>query len=216
MERGRSNRLEETVIRDELNPGSDNAPAWNACYRAGDTPWDQGLPSPGLLDYLAEHPIHGQVFVPGCGRGHDVRALAAQGISVTGLDVSSEAIQLAASFDLVGDEQYVVGDLFSLPPDLQQSFDWVWEHTCFCAIHPEQREDWVDAVYEALKPEGKVLGIFFIAPESDSSGPPFKMQPDALKTILERRFIIESEWEPERFYPGREAAECMMILSKRP
>ena len=52
---------------------------WNAAYRLGDTPWDKGYAAPPLIEFLKRQSISGCVLVPGCGAGHDVRALVGAG-----------------------------------------------------------------------------------------------------------------------------------------
>ena len=50
---------------------------WEDAYQRRETPWEKGQPHPGLVDFLAENgPLAGEIFVPGCGSGHDVRALS--------------------------------------------------------------------------------------------------------------------------------------------
>jgi len=50
-------------------------------YKTGDTPWEKGEASPGLIDFLRETPppVKGSVLVPGCGFGRDARAWAEAG-----------------------------------------------------------------------------------------------------------------------------------------
>ena len=52
---------------------------WEERYRQADTPWDKGVAHPAVVRWLAEHPgrMTGAVLVPGCGLGHDARAIAA-------------------------------------------------------------------------------------------------------------------------------------------
>ena len=51
---------------------------WDRRYQIGDIPWEKGAPAPPLLEWLqACGPLHGNILVPGCGYGHDVRAIAA-------------------------------------------------------------------------------------------------------------------------------------------
>ena len=70
---------------------------WEKRYQTGDTSWEKGAPSPGLVDFLAAHPElpRGTVCVPGCGTGHDARAWAAAGFDAVGLDLAPSAIALA-------------------------------------------------------------------------------------------------------------------------
>ncbi|MDB6111724.1 MAG: thiopurine S-methyltransferase, partial [Pedosphaera sp.] len=114
---------------------------WEQRYQSGDMPWEKGEGSPGLVDFLAAHPElpRGTVCVPGCGTGHDVRTWARAGFSVTGLDIAPSAIRLArertASAGLTA--QFQQQDFLSDAP--AQPFDWLFEHTLFCAIDPKQR-----------------------------------------------------------------------------
>lgn len=187
---------------------------WEAHYQAGDTPWDKGAPSPGLVDFLAQTPLSGRGLVPGCGAGHDVRALAAGGEEVVGLDVAASAIRRAESFSKAGNERYVLGDLFNLPPELRGAFDWVWEHTCFCAIDPASRAAYVEAVAGALRPRGHLLAIFYLDPGHDdpNDGPPFGVSIAELDALFAPRFELVREWLPERAYAGREGREWMRLL----
>src|SRR3954462_7874148 len=70
---------------------------WEQRYQTGDTPWEKGEASPGLVDFLASHPKlpRGSVCVPGCGTGHDAREFAKAGFQTYGFDIAPSAIQLA-------------------------------------------------------------------------------------------------------------------------
>jgi SAM-dependent methyltransferase len=187
---------------------------WEARYREKDMPWEKGAPSPGLVDFLATDPARGQVLVPGCGFGHDVRALATTADEVVGLDLAASAIKGARQFPVVGGERYVQGDLFALPPALRGAFDWVFEHTCFCAIDPALRPAYVEAVAGALRPGGKLLAVFYLDPGNDSpdEGPPFEVSLAELDRLFLARFTLLREWLPRRTYPGREGREWMRVF----
>ncbi len=189
---------------------------WEDHYRRGETPWEKGGPSPGLVEFLAAETIRGRVLVPGCGFGHDVRALAASADEVVGIDIAASAITGAKKFPRVGQERYESADLFALPADLRGSFDLVWEHTCFCAIDPSLRPAYVEAVAGALKPEGKLLAIFYLDPGNDSpdEGPPFEVSMAELDRLFLPRFKLEREWLPQRAYQGREGREWMRLLAR--
>lgn len=190
---------------------------WEAQYQKGETPWEKGAPSPGLVDFLTEHRVEGRVLVPGCGFGHDVRALAAQGADVLGLDIAPSAVEGARRIPAVAGECYELGDLFALPPAMHGTFDWVWEHTCFCAIHPSQRAAYVEAVHSALRPGGHLLGVFYLDPGNDSpdEGPPFEVSVTELNRLFLPRFELLREELPARAYPGREGREWLRVLRRR-
>jgi len=187
---------------------------WEDHYHRQDTPWEKGEPSPGLVDYLRTEPVRGRVLVPGCGFGHDVRALAATADEVTGIDVARSAVMGARQFPNVGGENYAEADLFNLPKAFLGSFDWVWEHTCFCAIDREMRTAYVEAVAGALKPGGGLLAIFYLDPGDDGPDdhPPYGVSLAELDALFGGRFALVREWLPERAYPGREGREWMRIL----
>jgi SAM-dependent methyltransferase len=182
---------------------------WEAHYTSGDLPWDKGAPSPALLEALERVMMRGRVLVPGCGLGHDVRALAAAGAEVVGLDISTSAVAAAERAPKVGSERYVCGDLFALPAEFAGAFDWVWEHTCFCAIDPARRAEYVRACAQALRPGGDFLGVFYVDPGQAlaTEGPPFETRLADLDRLFEGRFELREEWCPRRAYPGREGRE---------
>lgn len=190
---------------------------WEQHYLEGDMPWEKGAPCPALVDFLKLAPVHGRVLVPGCGAGHDVRALAATADEVLGVDIAPSAIRLARSHPVVGGERYERADLFDLPATLRGRFDWVWEHTCFCAIDRAMRPAYVEAVSGALAPGGRLLAIFYLNPDQDhpDDGPPFGVAIEELDRLFLPRFELVREWLPEHAYPGREGREWMRVFSLR-
>ncbi|MCE9543557.1 MAG: methyltransferase domain-containing protein [Verrucomicrobia bacterium] len=187
---------------------------WDARYRAGDTPWDEEGAAPALTEFLSLHPIRGEVLVPGSGPGHDVRALAAQENSVTGLDLSPTAIALAQSFPPAGNERYEQGDLFDLPASWSGSFDWVVEHTCFCAIPPSLRPEYVRAILRMLKPDGHYFAIFYLNPAA-SEGPPHGVSMEEINSLFGPDFELLEEWRPKESFKGREGREICHLWKKR-
>jgi SAM-dependent methyltransferase len=190
---------------------------WEAHYVTNDMPWEKGAPHPALVDYLTRSQVRGKVLVPGCGTGHDVRALAAHGADPVGFDIAPSAISSAQTFPRAGTEIYVLGDLFNLDPALVGTFDWVFEHTCFCAIDPSQREAYVRGVHAALKPGGHLLAIFYLDPGNDSpdEGPPFEVSIAELDRLFLPSFELVEEWLPEKTHAGREGREWMRLFQRR-
>jgi SAM-dependent methyltransferase len=190
---------------------------WDGAYKSRQTPWDKGAPSPGLVDLLEAAPMRGRVLVPGCGLGHDVRAIAAQPrVNVVGVDISPTALARARRFKTRGREVFLNADLFGLPRELRGVFDWVWEHTCFCAIPMRRRKDYVSAIRSALKKGGELAAIFFLDPglPDPEAGPPFGVTKRQLNSLFLRSgaFELVHEWDPERAYPGREGRELMRVM----
>jgi SAM-dependent methyltransferase len=186
---------------------------WEELYQQRDTPWEKGRPHPALVDFLAEHgPLAGEICVPGCGSGHDVRALTTATNQVLGIDLAPFAVKKAKSMARVANEQYLLADLFALPNELDGRFDWIFEHTCFCAIDPALRRSYVATIVRLLKPGGRLLAIFFLNPDHDEEGPPYCVSRDELEQLFDSSFTIEREWVPARTHPGREGRELMRVL----
>ncbi len=190
---------------------------WENRYQTRDTPWDKSGPHPLLAGWLAQEPVRGRVLVPGSGFGYDVRALAATAAEVVGIDIAPSAIAAAQAVPAIGGERYEVADLFALAPELRGSFDWVWEHTCFCAIDPARREDYVAAVAGALRPGGQLLAVFYLDPGNarPDEGPPFETSLGELDRLFLPRFELLREGAPSRTYPGREGREWVRLLWRR-
>jgi SAM-dependent methyltransferase len=144
-----------------------------------------------------------------------VRAISRPDNEVVGLDIAPSAIQGARGFPAVAEEQYIEGDLFELPLKLHRRFDWVWEHTCFCAIDPSKRRLYVEAVATALKPGGHLLAVFYLNPDRDGEGPPFGVTPGELDAFFGADFELVREWQPGAAYPGREGRERMQLWKRK-
>jgi SAM-dependent methyltransferase len=198
-------------------------PDWDAHYREGNMPWDKGAPAPPLVEWIENNPgrLTGRGLVPGCGLGYDVRLLAAAGAgAVTGLDLSPTAIEMAGEITPAGGEDYLVADLFSYADEHRGSFDWIWEHTLFCAIDPEERARYLSAVSTLLKPGGLLLAVFFLDPYDDEhqpgGGPPHGCHEDELRERFVGSGLFEwlHSYVPVRAYPGREDAELVVELRR--
>ena len=193
---------------------------WEHRYRTGDTPWDKGRPVPALLELLAEHADWGTgpVLVPGCGLGHDVRALGALGIPVVGLDVSPTAVELARQFPPTGRQTYEVGDFLDPTWRAGREFSAVWEHTCFCAIDPTERPRYAQAVADCLPAGGLLAGVFFLTPcdpVDTDTGPPFGVTVAELDAWFAPAFARLTGWVPHAAFPGREQREWLGLWRKR-
>jgi methyl halide transferase len=207
MERGASEHLETPLMM---------STEWEDRYQKGETPWEKGAAHPALIEFLRSTPVTGRGLVPGCGLGHDVRALAATADEVIGIDIAPSAIKAASSFPQVGGETFVHGDLFALPKSWHGAFDWVFEHTCFCAIDRSLRAAYVEAVAQLLYPGGYLFAVFFLEPQMDpgEQGPPFGVTLQELDALFSPRFALEKEWTPERTFAAREGRERCRVLRR--
>ena len=197
---------------------------WDQRYRQGDTPWDKGHASPALIHWLKNDPgqISGHVLIPGCGTGHDVRAIAAAepASAALGIDLSPTAITACQQNKVHDNEQYQQADLFQLPSKYHATFDWVWEHTCYCAIDPSKRPQYVSAIASALKRGGTFLGIFYLNPHSEAmipnDGPPHGTSIQEVKSLFlaDSEFALLDSKKPDACYPGRDGREHILQFQR--
>ncbi len=194
---------------------------WEARYLAGDMPWEKGNAAPPLLELLERTgpELWGTraVLVPGCGFGHDARALAARGLQVIGLDLSPTAVAGAMAFEPAGKEIYQLGNFLDLGWQGETEFSSIWEHTCLCAINPSQRPAYAAAAAGILPPGGILAGVFFLNPfdpGEDRTGPPFGATLEELEGLFSPWFEKVDGWVPQQAYPGREGRERIGIFRR--
>jgi len=187
---------------------------WEERYQSRDMPWEKGEPSPGLVDFLSAHADlpKATVCVPGCGLGHDVRAWAKAGFNTTGFDIAPSAVQLATEITRAAglSAEFRMTDFLAAEPPFL--FDWVFEHTLFCAIQPRQRDDYTNALLRWLKPAGQYLAVNYLIPDQD--GPPFGTTREEVVTHFSPNFDLVAEWVP-RSYPNRVGLERMFWWKRK-
>lgn len=192
---------------------------WNSAYENDDTPWDKGFAAPPLAEFLellncgkVGRRVHasrssamlGKILVPGCGSGHDVRLLSKHGAEVTGLDIAPSALKKASGFSKTGAERYALGDFIHLDEKYHGVFDWVFEHTCLCAIEPSQRAAYVQSLKQVLKPGGDFLAIFFReVSDYTGDGPPHPISGDDIEALFANDFELVESFVPQQTYPSR-------------
>ena len=203
----------------EETPSAVNEPAfWQGLYDRREDGWELGEPAPPLADHLARNPPpQGKVAVLGCGRGHDCRLLAKAGYQVWGFDFARQAIHVARALAQVEklDIAFEQRDIFDLLPEYRGFFDGVWEYTCFCAIDPRRRGEYVGLVSEILKPEGWFLACFY--PLRDGTdGPPFPTSEAEIRRLFAPHFTFLEASVPQASVDRRKGLECMVLAQPLP
>lgn len=187
-----------------------NSEYWENRYQEGTTRWDLGKASPPLVSLLNLPDLTlktGRVAVLGCGRGYDAMLFADRGFDVIGFDFAPLAIIQATTLAQTAENsaQFLQRDIFNLADEFPSYFDYVIEHTCFCAIEPEQRLDYVQIVQQILQPQGELIGVFFT--HSRAGGPPFGVTPTQIKQYFEPKFEIISLVPVINSVPERQGEE---------
>ena len=186
---------------------------WDGLYATGGDGWELGQPAPALVDFVEQTPPpRGRVAVLGCGRGHDARFLATRGYEVVGYDFSSAAVTAARALarrDGVKVE-FEQRDIFTLGRDHAHAFDGLWEYTCYCAIDPARRGDYVRTVSAIIRPGGWLLACFFPF-RGAPNGPPFPVSRAEIARRLAPRFRIARDFPPLRSARGRQGRERVVL-----
>jgi methyl halide transferase len=189
---------------------------WDALYAAGGDGWELGAAAPPLVDVVERTPPpRGRVAVLGCGRGHDARLLAARGYEVVGYDFSTVAVEAARALAPRDglNVRFEQRDIFTLGRDEAHAFDGVWEYTCFCAIDPTRRDEYVRTVASILRPGGWLLACFFPL-RGGGAGPPFPVTRAEVRRRFAGSFRFERAQPPLRSARGRQGREWL-VLARR-
>lgn len=190
---------------------------WQRRYLDHDTPWDKGRPSPPLEDYLQTNQVAGRVLVPGCGAGHDARLLgeSAPHAEVVAIDIAPAACELAEKFANPTNVKYLARDFLACDRDFSGAFDWLVEHTLFCAIEPGERAAYARAARHVLRPSGWFLAVFYRQPERDGEdGPPYGCSDSELAELFGDGFELAECWVPRRNYESRLGREEMRLFRR--
>jgi SAM-dependent methyltransferase len=162
---------------------------WRSRYREQDLGWDLGAAAPPLVRaFQALTPC--RAVVVGCGQGHEVRALAKLGFDAVGVDFAPEAVERARALTAAAGLQatFVQADVLALPGALGTCGLWV-EHTCFCAIDPARRSEYVAAAERTLLPGGELVGLFYA--HGRAGGPPYRTTEAEVRRRFQPGFEIE-------------------------
>ncbi|HUP36808.1 MAG TPA: methyltransferase domain-containing protein [Candidatus Limnocylindria bacterium] len=168
-------------------------------------------PAAPALPQSADTRGRARVAVPGSGRGHDARLLARHGYRVTAFDFADAAVAEArrlAALDGV-DVAVEQRDVFTLGRDYAGAFDGVWEYTCFCAIEPARREEYVQVLHTILRAGGLLLACFFPLREGED-GPPFPVSRGDIDRALAGRFTVVRAGPPGRSAERRRDLEWLV------
>ncbi|MBD1852901.1 methyltransferase domain-containing protein [Leptolyngbya sp. FACHB-711] len=189
---------------------------WENCYQEGTARWDLGHPAPPFASLLDSEnaPLPGRIAVLGAGRGQDALLFAERGFEVVGFDFAPSAVNDANELAQARgyQAQFLQRDIFKLSPEFDRSFDYVLEHTCFCAIDPTQREAYVQVVKALLRPAGALIALFWA--HDRSGGPPFGTSLEEIRSRFMPTFEIVSIDRPKNSIERRRNEEYLIVLRK--
>lgn len=174
----------------------------NASDDLSSIPWATMSPNVHLLEYLEEaEAVKGKrALVIGCGLGDDAVALVNKGYDTDAIDISSTAISMAKERFRESGVHFSVQDIFALPKNFNEAYDFVYEGLTIQSLPREQRELVVEIISGLLAKGGK---LFVYAhgqeDEDDYGGPPWPLYSHEFDLFLDKGFkAVYSKQEAEK------------------
>ena len=189
---------------------------WSDVYVKEGTPrWDLAAPSPVLVDMLPRLKLpKSRILVLGCGEGHDAALFAEAGHVVTAVDFSQEGLKRGKEkYGHLPNLIFHESNIFDLPTEWNNSFDLVVEHTCYCAIPPDQRNEMVRLWRRMLHEQGQIMAVFFVMEKR--IGPPFGTTEWEVRKQLDKyfHFLFWSRWRLS--IESRQGRELFVLAKKK-
>lgn len=165
---------------------------WTRRYEEGKTGWDIGTvsrPIKEYIDQLSDKEI--KVLIPGAGNAYEAEYLYDRGFSTTYvLDISELPLNQAKSrIPDMPEGQFLQDNFFTLTGQ----YDLILEQTFFCSFEPtpENRKHYAVKMHELLKPNGKLVGLWFDLPLETGAKRPFGGSKEEYISYLRPYFEIQ-------------------------
>ena len=199
-----------------MNHKEDTVKFWDEKYLLQNTGWDLKGPTP-VFENIAKTISKGKLCILGCGKGYDAILFAENDFKVTAVDFAPEAIKSLNNLVNKKPENLKVlqKDIFKLNKDFFEYFDYVIEQTCFCAIHPSRRLNYIQLVTNILKKNGKLIGLWFPLDKNISeAGPPYGISVKEIKSYFNKKWKVEKEEFSKLSVSSRTGREKLIIFKK--
>lgn len=155
-------------------------------------PWSIGEPQPEIAALIAAGKVHGEVLDAGCGEAATAIALAEQGFTTVGLDVSETAIDLAraeAARRGVHNASFEVADISAFT-GYDGRFGTIIDSTLFHSMPAELREGYQQSIVRAAAPGASYFVLVFDR-NGMPEGPVSAVTADELREVVGRYWVID-------------------------
>lgn len=173
---------------------------WDSAYREeggfdGPPPWNIGEPQPELAALITAGKVTGEVLDAGCGYAELALALAADGYTVVGIDLTPTAIaaaKKAAAERNLTNATFVQDDITSFT-GFDGKFDTIMDSTLFHSIPVEARDGYQQAVFRAAAPGSTYYILVFAkgAFPAEAEMKPNEVTEDELREAVGKHWTIE-------------------------
>lgn len=173
---------------------------WDSAYRQdgafpGPPPWNIGEPQPELAALIRDGKVSGDVLDAGCGHAELSLALAAQGYTVVGIDLSPTAIAAAtraAEERGLSNATFVCDDITAFT-GFDGRFSTIIDSTLFHSLPIEGRDGYLQSVQRAAAPGARYYVLVFAkgAFPPDIETKPHEVDEDELRAVVSKYFVID-------------------------
>ncbi len=161
-------------------------------------------PLPTLWDRLG-FKSSGRVLVPLCGKSLDLQWFVNRGLTVTGVDVSTQAIHHimqrhpepftqnnSYGFTVYRSKSLILwkGDYMKLPSSELSPQDIIYDKASIIALPPQKRQAHANKHLELCNPDTQILLQTFEYEQHEMNGPPFAVLEQELKNLFGSRFKL--------------------------
>lgn len=179
---------------------TDGVMDWDSVYREqgvfeGPPPWNIGEPQPELAALIAAGKVEGEVLDAGCGVAELSLALADQGYSVVGVDVTPTAVAAAnraAAERGLTNARFVQADITALT-GYDGRFNTIIDSTLFHSLPVEGRDGYLRSMHRAAAPGAKFYVLVFArgAFPAELETKPNEVDDGELRAAVSRYFEID-------------------------
>lgn len=174
---------------------------WDSAYRGGgefegEPPWNIGEPQPELAALWRAGKFRSEVLDAGCGHAELSLALAADGYTVTGIDISPTAVAAAttaaAERGVAERTTFVAADITELA-GFEDRFATVVDSTLFHSLPVQSRDSYLQAVHRAAAPGAGFFVLVFAtgAFPPGMEGGPNVVTEDELRETVSRYWTVD-------------------------
>jgi len=161
-----------------------------------------------LQQYLAQFSLApgAALFLPLCGKAHDIAWLAQQGFAVTGIELSALAIEAffeehSLSYQTFESDRFILrkagnislyeGDFFDLRSEDIGECALVYDRAALIAVDDSQRTNYCEHLLSIIPRSSNMLLITLEYNQPEMEGPPYAISSDDVWQLYKRNFSIE-------------------------
>ncbi|MFK7849207.1 MAG: thiopurine S-methyltransferase [Rhodothermales bacterium] len=211
-----------------------DASFWFGKWERNEIGFHQPAPNPMLVNNFEALSLNkgDRVFIPLCGKTHDIGWLLSKGFRVAGVELSQVAIeQLFTSLSVTPEISKLdtllhysapnidifVGDVFALSGEILGPVDAIYDRAALVALPKEMRMQYTPLLTNITNTASQLV-VIYAYDQDVVPGPPFSITTDELtqhyKTIYDLK-LLSSEAAPNGMKGLCPATESVWLLTKK-